>query len=76
MHCVKKDDIIIIIDFYTYKGDTDMNMNEQFMTMIRSVVTPATGCTEPVAIALNASTARAELKGKLKKATVKMDICF
>lgn len=53
-----------------------MNMNEQLMTMIRSVVTPATGCTEPVAIALNASTARAELKGKLKKATVKMDICL
>ena len=51
-----------------------MDRNARFMTMIKSVVTPATGCTEPVAIALNASTARSELKGELKKATVKMDI--
>ena len=53
-----------------------MDRNARFMTMIKSVVTPATGCTEPVAIALNASTARSELKGELKKATVKMDICL
>lgn len=53
-----------------------MDRNTHLMTMIRSVVTPATGCTEPVAIALNASTARAELKGELKSARVKMDICL
>ncbi len=53
-----------------------MDRNTELKTMIRSVVTPATGCTEPVAIALNASTARRELKGELKKASVKMDICL
>ena len=53
-----------------------MDRNTELMTMIRSVVTPATGCTEPVAIALNASTAIAELKGELKSAKVKMDICL
>ena len=46
-----------------------MDRNTELKTMIHSVVTPATGCTEPVAIALNASTARAELKGELRKAT-------
>ena len=53
-----------------------MDRNTELMTMIRSVVTPATGCTEPVAIALNASTAIAGLKGELKSAKVKMDICL
>lgn len=53
-----------------------MDRNTELKTMIHSVVTPATGCTEPVAIALNASTARTELKGELRKASVKMDICL
>lgn len=53
-----------------------MDRNTQLMNMIRSVVMPATGCTEPVAIALNAATARAGLKGELKCAKVKMDICL
>jgi len=53
-----------------------MDRNTQLMKMIRSVVVPATGCTEPVAIALNASKARAELKGELKSAKVKLDICL
>ena len=53
-----------------------MDRNTHLMTMIRSVVVPATGCTEPVAIALNAATARAELQGQLKSARVLMDICL
>ncbi|MBQ5760516.1 MAG: serine dehydratase subunit alpha family protein, partial [Clostridia bacterium] len=53
-----------------------MDRNTQLMTMIKNVVIPATGCTEPVAIALNASKARAELKGELKSAKVKLDICL
>ena len=53
-----------------------MDRNTKLMTMIKNVVVPATGCTEPVAIALNASKARAELKGELKSAKVKLDICL
>lgn len=51
-------------------------MNEFLLKKIRDVVTPATGCTEPVAIALNAATARDNLKGQIKKVHVKMDICL
>ena len=39
-------------------------MNDFLLKKIKDVVVPATGCTEPVAIALNAATARDNLKGK------------
>ena len=49
-------------------------MNDFLLKKIQDVVVPATGCTEPVAIALNAATARDHLKGKIKSVRVKMDI--
>ena len=51
-------------------------MNDFLLQKIKDVVVPATGCTEPVAIALNAATARDHLKGKIKSVRVKMDICL
>ena len=51
-------------------------MNDFLLKKIQDVVVPATGCTEPVAIALNAATARDHLKGKIKSVRVKMDICL
>ena len=51
-------------------------MNDFLLRKIQDVVVPATGCTEPVAIALNAATARDHLKGKIKSVRVKMDICL
>ena len=51
-------------------------MNDFLLKKIQDVVVPATGCTEPVAIALNAATARDNLKGKIKAVRVKMDICL
>ncbi|MEI3036747.1 MAG: hypothetical protein V8T62_07565 [Oscillospiraceae bacterium] len=48
-------------------------MNDFLLKKIQDVVVPA-GRTEPVAIALNAATARDHLKGKIKSVRVKMDI--
>lgn len=47
-----------------------------FTESIFSAIKPATGCTEPVAIALNTATARKNVKGKIVKVKVKMDICL
>ena len=41
---------------------------------IKRHIQPATGCTEPVAIALNCATARREVKGNIKKVTMETDI--
>lgn len=46
----------------------------EILQMIRSVVVPATGCTEPVAIALNAATAKMHLQGEVRSAKATLDI--
>lgn len=51
-------------------------MNDFLLEKIKEVVVPATGCTEPVAIALNAATARDQLRGAIRSVKVKMDICL
>lgn len=49
--------------------------DDQFLIdQIKMVIQPATGCTEPVAIALNCSTARKHCPGNIKKVTVHMDL--
>jgi L-cysteine desulfidase len=52
---------------------TKEKRNQEIMKMIHQVVVPATGCTEPVAIALNAATAKMNLKGSILKASLKLD---
>lgn len=49
---------------------------EFFTQSILNAIQPATGCTEPVAIALNAATARENVKGEIISVKVKMDICL
>lgn len=48
--------------------------NSKLFDMIKRVVIPATGCTEPVAIALNAATARKYFKGNIEKINIRLDI--
>ncbi|MED9821758.1 MAG: L-serine ammonia-lyase, iron-sulfur-dependent, subunit alpha [Christensenellales bacterium] len=44
-----------------------------FLERMHRAIMPSTGCTEPVAIALNTATARANAKGKVKRLTVTLD---
>ena len=44
-----------------------------FLERIRGAVMPSTGCTEPVAIALNTATARRHAKGEVRRLTVTLD---
>jgi L-cysteine desulfidase len=56
-----------------------MVSNNNFACMaelINKGIQPATGCTEPVAIALNAATARKNAKGRITSVVVKMDMCL
>lgn len=53
---------------------TELEKKEFFLSKIMSSMKIATGCTEPVAIALNAATARKHVKGELKEIHVKMDM--
>lgn len=50
------------------------NKYAEILKTIRSVVVPATGCTEPVAIALNAATAKMHLQGEVRSAKATLDI--
>ena len=52
------------------------NTQTFFTRQIKGAIAPATGCTEPVAIALNSATARTNVVGKIKQVDVKMDICL
>lgn len=48
--------------------------NEQYLIdKIKDSIEVSTGCTEPVAIALNCATARKEVKGNIKKLTITLD---
>lgn len=47
--------------------------NEFFLERMHQAIMPSTGCTEPVAIALNTATARAHAKGSMKRLTVTLD---
>ena len=49
-------------------------MEDFLIAEIKRHLQPATGCTEPVAIALNCATARKEVKGKIQKITMETDI--
>ncbi|PWL58782.1 L-cysteine desulfidase family protein [Merdimmobilis hominis] len=53
---------------------TELEKRAYFLDKIMSSMKIATGCTEPVAIALNAATARKNVKGELKEIHVKMDM--
>ena len=44
-----------------------------FLDRMHRAIMPSTGCTEPVAIALNTATARANAKGAVKKLTITLD---
>ena len=45
-----------------------ITMNHTYwLNKIKASLTPSTGCTEPAAIALNAATARANVKGDVKR---------
>ena len=44
-----------------------------FLSRMRGAVMPSTGCTEPVAIALNAATARKHAQGAVKKIVITLD---
>ena len=44
-----------------------------FLERMHRAIMPSTGCTEPVAIALNTATARASAKGAVKKLTITLD---
>ena len=48
---------------------------EYFSTLnkIKSSLAPSTGCTEPAAIALNAATARANVRGEIKRIVARLD---
>lgn len=45
-----------------------------FISRIKESIQPSTGCTEPVAIALNCATARKNILGEIKKIYVKLDL--
>lgn len=44
-----------------------------FLDRMHRAIMPSTGCTEPVAIALNTATARANAKGTVKRLTIALD---
>jgi len=46
---------------------------EYFLQRIHGVIMPSTGCTEPVAIALNTATARANAQGEVRQLTITLD---
>ena len=46
---------------------------EYFLQRIHGVIMPSTGCTEPVAIALNTATARANAQGEVRHLTITLD---
>ena len=46
---------------------------EYFLKRIHGVIMPSTGCTEPVAIALNTATARANAQGAVRHLTITLD---
>ena len=49
-------------------------MNHTYwLNKIKSSLAPSTGCTEPAAIALNAATARAHVKGDIKRVVARLD---
>ena len=50
-----------------------MDKNKWFISQIQKSLMPSTGCTEPIAIALNAAIAREEVKGRIKKAVLTVD---
>ncbi len=50
-----------------------MDRQTFFLQQIKGSMMPSTGCTEPVAIALNTATARKHAKGTLQKLTITMD---
>lgn len=47
--------------------------HEFFLDRMHRAIMPSTGCTEPVAIALNTATARKHVKGAIKKLTITLD---
>ncbi len=44
-----------------------------YLARIKAALAPSTGCTEPAAIALNAATARAQIRGDILRAVTRMD---
>ena len=49
-------------------------MNHAYwVNKIKSSLAPSTGCTEPAAIALNAATARANVRGEIKRIVARLD---
>ena len=44
-----------------------------YLRRIKAALAPSTGCTEPAAIALNAATARAHVKGEVRRITARLD---
>ncbi|MBQ2948739.1 MAG: serine dehydratase subunit alpha family protein [Clostridia bacterium] len=46
---------------------------EFFLERMHRAIMPSTGCTEPVAIALNTATARANAKGEIRRLTITLD---
>jgi len=50
-----------------------MMNNTFFLDRIHNAIMPSTGCTEPVAIALNTATARKHAKGAVRKLTITLD---
>ncbi|MBR3795657.1 MAG: serine dehydratase subunit alpha family protein [Clostridia bacterium] len=47
--------------------------HEFFLERMHRAIMPSTGCTEPVAIALNTATARKHVRGSIKKLTLTLD---
>ncbi len=50
-----------------------MNQNAYFVELIKNSMMPSTGCTEPVAIALNTATARKHAQGSFVKLILTLD---
>lgn len=48
-------------------------MHTAYLNKIKASLAPSTGCTEPAAIALNAATARANIKGDILRVTARLD---
>ncbi len=44
-----------------------------YLAKIKAALAPSTGCTEPAAIALNAATARAQIKGEILQVKARLD---
>ncbi|MDD6052099.1 MAG: L-serine ammonia-lyase, iron-sulfur-dependent, subunit alpha [Clostridiales bacterium] len=44
-----------------------------YLKQIKAALAPSTGCTEPAAIALNAATARAHVKGEIRRVVARLD---